>query len=85
MVSVENLCYSDRPLISTQEGIANSADPVHLSEEWLPTQKSDSPPLLSRLVAGLILAGHSLMSVAQAGHKPWGPGHGTSLTNSVCC
>lgn len=56
MVSVENLCYSDRPLISTQEGIANSADPVHLSEEWLPTQKSDSPPLLSRLVAGLITA-----------------------------
>lgn len=76
MVSVESLYYSDRPLISTQEGIANSTDPVHLSEEWLPTQKSDSPPLLSRLVAGLILAGHSLMSTAQAGHKPWGPGMG---------
>ena len=76
MVSVESLYYSDQPLISTQEGIANSADPVHLSEEWLLTQKSDSPPLLSRLVAGLILAGHSLMSMAQAGHKPWGPGMG---------
>lgn len=84
MVSIESLCYSD-PWFPPRKEWLILQFPLYLPEEQLPTQKSYSPPLLSSWVAGLILAGHSLMSMAQAGHKPWGPGHGTSLMSSVCC